>query len=165
MCTVCTCAFHWWNDNHVKSKAQALVTAVTGHRYWNWGSHKKRYARVWYSAFILHLRWVRRYLSYYPSPKLRKSRCIPGVLTDLWKLSFTIPIQKLGSRSGTRNYRGISLSSASPKLWESLLDDQLVYNLKHHINDEQQDPCEVSNENEQRCWKFCTVHYFGEAAH
>lgn len=49
---------------------------------------------------------------------------------ELWKSSFLIPLFKSGNRTHASNYRGIAKLSGIPKLFESLLTNDLFHHIK-----------------------------------
>ena len=49
-----------------------------------------------------------------------------GAFPKFWKQSFITAIFKSGSRSEIKNYRGISILSAIPKLYEKMVCDKLT---------------------------------------
>lgn len=60
-----------------------------------------------------------------------------GCFPNLWKFSNLIPIYKSGDKSDIANYRGISIISAIPKLFESILTDEIFWTFKRYIIPEQ----------------------------
>lgn len=60
-----------------------------------------------------------------------------GVFPDYWKTSFITPIFKAGNRADIQNYRGVSICSAIPKLFDSLVCNVLAAACKHFIIPEQ----------------------------
>lgn len=53
-----------------------------------------------------------------------------GVFPLMWKKSIIIPIFKSGKRSNIENYRGISILSSIPKLFELIVSDYLYFSVK-----------------------------------
>lgn len=62
---------------------------------------------------------------------------INGFFPSAWKLSHLQPIHKSGSKSKVENYRGISILSAAPKMFECLVNSFLTKNLTHFISPHQ----------------------------
>ena len=60
-----------------------------------------------------------------------------GTFPSVWKVSILQPIFKSGDRAAVENYRGISLLSAIPKLFESIVTDELFNVFKNCIIVEQ----------------------------
>lgn len=60
-----------------------------------------------------------------------------GVFPTMWKSSFVVPIFKSGDRCNVRNYRGVCIQSAIPKLLDKLVTERLASVCKHFIADEQ----------------------------
>lgn len=56
---------------------------------------------------------------------------------DIWKFSSLIPIFKSGDRSDICNYRGISLLSTTPKLFESIITNEIFETYSNYIIPEQ----------------------------
>lgn len=56
-----------------------------------------------------------------------------GILPNQWKDSFLLPISKSGDESDIKNYRGISLLSAVPMIFELFILKQLHNTYKHYI--------------------------------
>lgn len=54
-----------------------------------------------------------------------------------WKKSFLIPIYKSGKKSDIENYRGVAIISCIPKLFESIVNEKMFYQVKHLISDSQ----------------------------
>ena len=55
-----------------------------------------------------------------------------GVQPGSWKLARVIPVHKRGSKSQTRNFRPVSLLPILSKVFESIVNTQLVNYLDHH---------------------------------
>ena len=60
-----------------------------------------------------------------------------GQFPKIWKVSRLQPIFKSGDRSDIANYRGISIISAIPKLFEAMLTDEICQSFKDYIIPEQ----------------------------
>ena len=60
-----------------------------------------------------------------------------GYFPKIWKFSNLLPIFKSGDKCDISNYRGISILSAIPKLFESILTDEIFTTFKHYIISEQ----------------------------
>ena len=60
-----------------------------------------------------------------------------GYFPTIWKNSFLIAFFKSGSRSDISNYRGIAKLSSIPKLFEKILTDILVHNVRSIISPSQ----------------------------
>ena len=60
-----------------------------------------------------------------------------GYFPKEWKRSSLLPIFKSGDKSDIANYRGISILSAIPKLFESILTDEIFATFKNNIIPEQ----------------------------
>lgn len=58
------------------------------------------------------------------------SKCFP----ECWKSSFIIPLFKKGARHDIKNYRGIAKLSSIPKLFESIITDDLSFKVKSVIS-------------------------------
>mgnify|MGYP005984935793 CR=1 FL=1 len=56
---------------------------------------------------------------------------------DTWKKSYIIPIHKNGSKCYVNNYRGISLTSCIPKVFDAIVSDVLSSAVKNIIIEEQ----------------------------
>lgn len=51
----------------------------------------------------------------------------------IWKKSFLVPIFKSGKKSDVRNYRGIAIISCIPKLFESIVNNKIIIQVKNRI--------------------------------
>lgn len=60
-----------------------------------------------------------------------------GTFPNTWKTSTLFPIFKSGDKSKIKNYRGVSMLSAIPKVFESIITDELFSCYKHLIVKEQ----------------------------
>lgn len=60
-----------------------------------------------------------------------------GLFPSKWKYSNLVPVLKSGDKSDIKNYRGISILSAIPKLLESIITDEIFNTFKHYIIAEQ----------------------------
>lgn len=64
-----------------------------------------------------------------------------GVFPKLWKSSYIIPIHKSGLKNWVENYRGIAILSVIPKLFEKLVRDSLIFDVKNLIVSQQHGFC------------------------
>jgi hypothetical protein len=62
---------------------------------------------------------------------------ISGVFPCVWKESYVFPLFKSGDKGNISNYRGISILSAIPKLFEKLVCDVVTPIFRPSISDEQ----------------------------
>lgn len=60
-----------------------------------------------------------------------------GLFPKRWKFSLLLPIFKSGDRCNVENYRGISILSAIPKVFESILTDEIFLTYRFYIIPEQ----------------------------
>lgn len=60
-----------------------------------------------------------------------------GTFPEIWKSAFIKPIYKSGSRNDIKNYRGISISSTIPKLFECLVTNALTAHFASYVS-----PCQ-----------------------
>ena len=60
-----------------------------------------------------------------------------GIFPNVWKKSYVTPIFKSGTKSDIMNYRGISILSAMPKLFEKLICDKLTGFVLRFVNSAQ----------------------------
>lgn len=60
-----------------------------------------------------------------------------GEMPNIWKISYVIPVHKKGDRSMVNNYRPISKLSSIPKLFESILTDQLSSHFRSYLSEKQ----------------------------
>ena len=60
-----------------------------------------------------------------------------GIFPSFWKMSFLVPIFKSGNRENVADYRGISIQSQIPKLFDNLISGQLSWCCKNIIIDQQ----------------------------
>lgn len=60
-----------------------------------------------------------------------------GKFPEAWKESFIIPLFKSGNAHDASNYRGIAKLNSIPKLFESLLVDELFFNAKEKLTNSQ----------------------------
>lgn len=60
-----------------------------------------------------------------------------GVFPDSWKNSFIVPIYKSGDRSNIKNYRSVCIQSSIPKMFDSLVYDQLFWSCRELIINQQ----------------------------
>lgn len=73
----------------------------------------------------------------YPLSLIFNKSLRSGIFPATWKISIIIPIFKSGKRSDIKNYRGISILSSIPKLFEMIVCDYLSFNLKSLISSQQ----------------------------
>jgi len=59
---------------------------------------------------------------------------VNGYFPDAWKIAHIVPIHKKGSRSDVSNYRGISILSSIPKLFELIVTNHLTFHTKQIIS-------------------------------
>lgn len=57
-----------------------------------------------------------------------------GIMPEIWKKSFIVPLFKSGNKSMIENYRCISKLSIIPKLFEKLITDMLYYQVSNLIS-------------------------------
>ena len=69
-----------------------------------------------------------------PLSILFNSSILTGYFPHLWKVSHLTPIHKKGNRSDVENYRGVAIQSAIPKLFESIVYDQLYEKVHEQIS-------------------------------
>jgi hypothetical protein len=62
---------------------------------------------------------------------------LSGVFPCVWKESYVVPLFKSGDKRNISNYRGISILSAIPKLFEKLVCDVVTPIIRPSISDEQ----------------------------
>lgn len=60
-----------------------------------------------------------------------------GIFPELWKDSFIVPIYKSGDRSNIENYRSVCIQSSIPKMFDSLVYDQLFWYCRELIINQQ----------------------------
>lgn len=60
-----------------------------------------------------------------------------GIFPELWKRSYLVPVFKNGARNNVKNYRGIAIISAIPKLFEKLVLEKIELIVLSRLNDEQ----------------------------
>lgn len=60
-----------------------------------------------------------------------------GDLPSVWKESFLIPIFKSGKKSDVKNYRGVAILSCIPKLFESIVNQNIFSQVKNLISSKQ----------------------------
>jgi Reverse transcriptase (RNA-dependent DNA polymerase) len=60
-----------------------------------------------------------------------------GIFPNSWKESHVVPIFKDGDKRNVSNYRGISILSAIPKLFEKLVVDKITPSVQSSISDNQ----------------------------
>ncbi|XP_075167903.1 uncharacterized protein LOC142240069 [Haematobia irritans] len=73
----------------------------------------------------------------YPLSLLFNSSLKSGVLPDIWKRSYIIPLYKSGDRNDVCNYRGISNLSAIPKLMEKILTNSITHQISSLLSTSQ----------------------------
>lgn len=64
-----------------------------------------------------------------------------GVFPKIWKDSYVMPIFKSGDKGNVKNYRGVCIQSAIPKLFDSLMYDELSWSCKEVLINEQHGFC------------------------
>ena len=74
---------------------------------------------------------------YKPLHNLFKSSIMTGYFPEIWKNSYVVPIYKSGNKADITNYRGISILSAIPKLFEKLICDKLINYYLRYVHDSQ----------------------------
>lgn len=60
-----------------------------------------------------------------------------GSFPEVWKNSFITPIFKAGERENIENYRGVAIQSAIPKLFDSLVNDKITFQVKELLDTRQ----------------------------
>ena len=60
-----------------------------------------------------------------------------GAFPKLWKKSFLIPLYKNGGKNDVQNYRPVARLSCIPKIFESIVTEVVVFNVKSIICPEQ----------------------------
>lgn len=62
------------------------------------------------------------------------NRCmIDGIFPTRWKLAYVVPLHKSGPKNSVPNYRPISLLSAIPKVFESIIQNSVYSSLSEHL--------------------------------
>lgn len=74
---------------------------------------------------------------YHPISRIFNTSLATGYFPKYWKLSKLIPIYKDGDKSDVANYRGISIISAIPKMFEKMVYNSLSNDILHHISPHQ----------------------------
>lgn len=57
-----------------------------------------------------------------------------GIVPQSWKKNSLVPIPKKGNRQDVNNYRGISLQSVLPKIFDGLLTKKFIYHVNQLIS-------------------------------
>jgi len=86
------------------------------------------------SSYILKLL---KYQLCYPLKLLFDKSLKTSTFPQRWKISSITPIYKAGDRSNIANYRGISILSSIPKLFEAILTRYIFFNIKNIISTSQ----------------------------
>jgi hypothetical protein len=73
----------------------------------------------------------------YPLSLMFNASLRSGIFPEIWKHSIIIPIFKSGKRCDIKNYRGISILSSLPKLFELIVCDYLYFNVKSLFSSKQ----------------------------
>ena len=73
----------------------------------------------------------------YPLSKIFALSYNTGLLPKEWKQANVVPVHKKGSKTSSENYRPISLTCLSMKLYEKLIRDELMNRCAHLITDKQ----------------------------
>ena len=60
-----------------------------------------------------------------------------GLIPDEWKLAHVVPVHKKGSKASVENYRPISLTCLSMKIFEKIIRDKIMYICQDKINQKQ----------------------------
>ena len=73
----------------------------------------------------------------YPLSQLYNTSYKTGRLPDEWKLAHVVPVFKKDDKSDVENYRPISLTCLTMKMFETCIRDQIMEKCKHLINNKQ----------------------------
>ena len=73
----------------------------------------------------------------YPLSLIYNTSYNTGLIPDEWKLAYVVPVFKKGSKSLVENYRPISLTCLTMKIFEKLVRNRLMSLCKHKLNPSQ----------------------------